>query len=50
MNHEKCEGHVGLMLGFKIAGLALKAGAVCAAFLIMKEIHKCHKAIEKKEK
>lgn len=50
MNHETSHEHFALHLGFKIAGLALKAAAVTAAFLLMKEVHKVHKAIEKKEK
>lgn len=50
MNHENCNGHFGLHLGFKIASLALKAATVAAAFLVMKELHKVHKAIEKHEK
>lgn len=48
MNHENSQGSFGLMLGFKIAGLALKAASVAALFLVMKEVHKVHKAFEKK--
>lgn len=44
--HEEC---FALHLGFKIAKLALKAAAVAAAFCLVKEVHKVHKAIEKKE-
>lgn len=50
MHHENSNESFGLHLGFKIAALALKAAGVCAAFLLMKEVHKVHKAIEKKEK
>ncbi|MDE5645743.1 MAG: hypothetical protein K2L59_10480 [Muribaculaceae bacterium] len=50
MNHEKNCDHFALHLGFKIAKLALEAAAVAAAFCLMKEVHKVHKAIEKKEK
>lgn len=52
MNHENghCHEHLALHLGFKIAKLALEAAAVAAAFCMMKEIHKVHKAIEKREK
>ena len=36
------------MLGFKIAKLALSAATVAAAFCLTHEVHKVHKAIEKK--
>lgn len=38
----------GLHVGLKIAKIALKAASVMAAVCIAKEIHKVHKAIEKK--
>lgn len=50
MNHEHHCENLALHLGFKIAKLALEAAAVAAAFCLMKEVHKVHKAIEKKEK
>ena len=37
----------GLHLGFEIAKLTLKAGAVIAAILTVCEIHKIHKSMEK---
>lgn len=43
-HHEHCE----IQLGLAIAKLALKAAAVCAAFCLVKEVHKVHKAIEHK--
>lgn len=49
MNVEHNHENLALHLGFKIAGIALKAAAVTAAFLLMREVHKVHKAIEKKE-
>lgn len=48
MEHKQ-EDHYGLHLGFSIAKVALKAAAVCAAFFLVKEVHKVHKAIEHKE-
>lgn len=44
-SHESHDLHVAL----KIVKIALKAASVAAAFCIAKEIHKVHKAIEKKE-
>lgn len=35
-------------MGFKIAKIVLKAASVAAAFCISKEIHKVHKAMEKR--
>lgn len=51
MEH-KNEDHFALHLGISIAKIALKAAAVAAAFCLVKEVHKVHKAIEyyKKEK
>lgn len=37
----------GLHLGFEIAKLTLKVGAVVAAILTVCEIHKIHKSLEK---
>lgn len=48
MNHEHSVAHYGLHLGFEIAKLGLKAAAVCAAFLTVKEIHKVHKRLEER--
>lgn len=50
MSHETHHDHYGLHLGFKIAKLALKAASVAAAICMVKEIHKVHKAIERKHK
>lgn len=44
------EGHCALHLGFAIAKLALKAAAVAAAFCIVKEVHRVHKSIERRER
>ena len=49
MNHENNGETFALHLGFKIAKLALEAAAVAAAFCLMKEVHKVHRAIERKE-
>ena len=38
--------HSSMHLGFKIAKLGLKAAGVAAAFCLVKEVHKEHKAIE----
>lgn len=43
-------GDFALHLGFTIAKLAMKAAMVAAAFCLVKEVHKVHKSIEKKEK
>lgn len=40
------DDHFGLHLGLAIAKLGLKAAAVAAAFCIVKEVHRVHKAIE----
>lgn len=45
MDH-KHEEKFALHLGFAIAKIALKAAAVAAAFCLVKEVHKVHKAIE----
>ncbi|MDE5712289.1 MAG: hypothetical protein K2I16_01500 [Muribaculaceae bacterium] len=50
MEEKKRECDFALHLGFGIAKILLKAAAVAAAFCIVKEVHKVHKAIEKKEK
>ncbi|MDE6077124.1 MAG: hypothetical protein K2G29_05270, partial [Muribaculaceae bacterium] len=42
--HEECEK--ALHIGFGVAKLVLKAAAVAAAFCLVKEVHKVHKAIE----
>lgn len=47
MNHEHHFIKEGLHLGFEIAKLSLKAAALVAAFLTVKEIHKVHKSLEK---
>lgn len=51
MNHSHhCEhGHFAVMVALKAGRLALQAAGVAAAFCIMKELHKVHKAIENKE-
>lgn len=49
MESVKNEAHLALHLGFKIAKLALKAAMVAAGFCLVKEVHKVHKAIERRE-
>lgn len=48
MEHKQ-EDHFGLHLGLTIAKIALKAAAVAAAFCLVKEVHKVHKAIKHRE-
>lgn len=48
MSHEHEHCHFGLKLGFKIAKLFMSAATVAVGALMVKEIHKVHKAIEKK--
>lgn len=50
MNHEHHFIKEGLHLGFEVAKLSLKAAALVAAFLIVKEIHNVHKSIEHHKK
>lgn len=50
MSEKNHECQFALHLGFGIAKLVLKAAGVAAAFCIMKEVHKVHKAIEAHEK
>ncbi|MDE6453872.1 MAG: hypothetical protein K2L27_06680 [Muribaculaceae bacterium] len=47
MTHESC--HSALHVGFKVARLALQAAAVAAAFCMVKEIHKVHRSIERRD-
>lgn len=47
---EKHGAHCGLHLGFKIAKLVLKAAGVAAAFCLVKEVHKVHKSIERRDR
>ena len=42
--------HCGLHFGFAIAKLALKAAVVAAGFCLVKEVHKVHKSIERRER
>lgn len=42
--HEECEKALHIALG--ITKVVLKAAAVAAAFCLVKEVHKVHKAIE----
>lgn len=49
MSHEHHHDHFGLKLGFKIAKLMVSVASVAAACFMVKEIHKVHKAIEKRE-
>lgn len=44
------DDHFGLHLGLTIAKIALKAATVAAAFCLVKEVHKVHKAIEHKDR
>ena len=46
MEDKKHACHFALHLGFGIAKIVLKAAAVAAAFCLVKEVHKVHKAIE----
>lgn len=46
MRHEEKIVHDGLHIGFEIAKLGLKAAAVCAAFLTVKELHILHRKFE----
>lgn len=50
MDGKHSEAKFALHLGFDIAKLFMKAAAVAAAFCLVKEVHKVHKAIEKHEK
>ena len=42
--HEECEK--AMHIAFGITKIVLKAAAVAAAFCLVKEVHKVHKAIE----
>lgn len=44
--NSKHDEHCGIHLAFKITKLVLKAAGVAAAFCLVKEVHKVHKAIE----
>lgn len=47
LKHEHCHAkHECLHVGLKIAKLLLKAAGVAAAFCLVKEVHRVHKAIE----
>lgn len=50
MENKHSEMHFALHLGFGIAKVVLKAAAVAAAFCLVKEVHKVHKAIEHRDK
>lgn len=50
MKHDHSMARFGLHLGFEIARLAVKAAGVCAAFLMVKEIHQVHKKIEERKR
>lgn len=47
---ERHHCHHGAHLGFAIAKLVLKAAGVAAAFCLVKEVHKVHRAIERRER
>lgn len=47
---ERHDDHRCMHLGFKIAKLVLKAAGVAAAFCLVKEVHKEHKAIERSKR
>lgn len=49
MENTHNEMSFGLHLGFKIAKLALEAASVAAAYCLVKEVHKVHKAIHRHE-
>lgn len=44
--HQHGHEHCALHLVLKITKLALQAASVAAAFCIVKEVHKVHKAVE----
>lgn len=46
---ERNEIHTGLHIGLAIAKLFVKAAGVAAAICLVKEVHKVHKAIERRE-
>lgn len=46
MEEKHEHGHCGLHLAMKIAKLALQAASVAAAFCLVKEVHKVHRAVE----
>lgn len=46
---EKHEINAGLHLGLAIAKLFMKAAGVAVAICLVKEVHKVHKAIERRE-
>ena len=50
MDFKKKECEFATHLAFGITKIVLKAAAVAAAFCMVKEIHKVHKAIERREK
>lgn len=50
MEEKKHECQHCLHVGMKIAKLVLKAAGVAAAFCLVSEVHKVHKAIEKHHK
>lgn len=49
MDH-KHEEHCAMHMALAITKVALKAAAVAAAFCLVKEVHKVHKALEKERK
>lgn len=50
MEERKIECRHALHLAFGITKIVLKAAAVAAAFCLVKEVHKVHKAIEHRER
>lgn len=49
-NRHHCSESMALHLGFKISKLVLKVAMIGVGVCISKELHKIHKAIERKEK
>lgn len=47
MEEKRCDAKFALKLGFDIVKVMLKAASMAAAFCLVKEVHKVHKAIEK---
>lgn len=48
--HDHGKIHEAMHLSMELAKIALRAASVAAAFCLVKEVHRVHKAIEKKHK
>ncbi|MCM1377336.1 MAG: hypothetical protein NC097_03370 [Clostridium sp.] len=49
LTHHHCNKHHAEKLCFKIIKLALHAASVAAAFLLVDEVHRVHKAIKERK-